>query len=161
MNRNDYKNRKQFGPLDDLFELLEKMEETLGVKISDDDYKIGRQQLFFTFMHETTHAFIYKKAKWIYELNEDEYDFIDEVVVRNILDTLIVKLNLMGKIVPFFNHHVDHKNELVNYGYNFKSDKYNFVSEIWKSKYETDLNISGFCKEVLDYYKENKEKLLI
>ena len=49
---------KKFEPLDNLYKLLEQMEQTLGISISSKDYKIGRHQLFYIFLHETTHAFI-------------------------------------------------------------------------------------------------------
>ena len=48
--------KKHFKPLDDLYTLLEEIEKSLGIEISSKDYKIGRHQLFYIFLHETTHA---------------------------------------------------------------------------------------------------------
>ncbi|OQA47746.1 MAG: hypothetical protein BWY47_01361 [Bacteroidetes bacterium ADurb.Bin302] len=73
---------KVFPPLDDLYHLLKHLEEEFNVEIEDKDYVIGRKQMYFTFLHETLHAFIRKKATWVFSLSEDEIDFIDEVAVR-------------------------------------------------------------------------------
>ena len=85
---------KIFPPLDDLYILLKKMQKALKTEIDDNDYVVGRKQLYFIFMHETMHAFITRKAHWIYNLSEDETDFIDEVVARIIIDDLIKELNI-------------------------------------------------------------------
>jgi hypothetical protein len=112
-----YKNQKQFGALDDLYVLLEQMESTIGVEISDKDYIIGRKQLFYVFLHETMHAFITKTSRWIHDLPEDETDFVDELVVRVVLDDLIKDLDLLPKIDTFYENNIDHKTDLKHYGF--------------------------------------------
>ena len=42
----NYKNTKTFSPLDDLYELLHSLEKTLETEINDEDYIIGRKQLY-------------------------------------------------------------------------------------------------------------------
>ena len=66
---------KIFPPLDDLYILLKQMQKALKTEIDDNDYIVGRKQLYFIFMHETMHAFVTRKARWIYDLSEDETDF--------------------------------------------------------------------------------------
>ena len=94
MDKDKYISTKIFSPLDDLFVLLHSLEEIFKTEINDDDYIIGRKQLYYIFMHETMHAFIAKKARWIHELQDDETDFIDELAARVIIDDVIKRLKI-------------------------------------------------------------------
>ena len=155
MRKNKYITKKIFSPLDDLYVLLESMEKILNLTIDDNDYVIGRKQLFYIFLHETGHAFITKSARWIHELKEDETDFVDEVVVRILIDDLIKKLNIYDKLDIYYENHVNHKKELINYGFNLSEENYLYLERIWYEKYSKDFKIEKYCQFVLDYYKNN------
>jgi hypothetical protein len=159
MNKEKYFIEKEFGPLDDLYILLESLENTLQAEITDEDYIIGRKQLFYTFLHETIHAFISKKARWIHELNDDETDFIDELATRIIIDDVIKRLNIYEKMDTFYGKYVHHKKEIEIYGYKFNEDRYNEVEETWNKTFSKENDIDGFCKYVFEYYKNNKEQI--
>jgi len=122
MNKDKYILTKIFSPLDDLYGLLHSLEKTLETEINDEDYIIGRKQLYYTFLHETIHAFITKKAKWIHELKDDETDFVDEVVDGTIIDDVIKRLNIFDKMDTFYEQNVHHKVELKLYGYNLSEE---------------------------------------
>jgi hypothetical protein len=104
MNKDEYISSKVFPPLDDLYLLLRSLENILGTEIEEKDYIIGRKQLYYIFLHETIHAFISRKAHWIHELKEDETDFVDELVVRVIIDDVIKKLNIYNKMDTYYEH---------------------------------------------------------
>ena len=108
MDKENYKINKIFSPLDDLYNLLKMLEESLGTEINDEDYIIGRKQLYYIFLHETIHAFITKKAKWVHELKDDETDFVDELVTRIIIDDVIKRLNIFEKMDTYYEHYVKH-----------------------------------------------------
>jgi len=152
---NIYKTSKSFSPLDDLFELLQNLEKIFNVTITEKEYKIGREQLFFTFMHETIHAFITKKAPWIHDLSDDECDFVDELVVRVLIDDVIVKLNLNEKINPYFQSNINHKKDLKNYGFNLKIEEYEELEKKWHQLFSQEMDIDGYCKLILNYYKSS------
>ena len=153
---NTYKSRKYFPPLDDLFELLQSLEKIFKIEITENEFKIGREQLFVTFMHETIHAFITKKAPWIHDLKDDECDFVDELVVRILIDDIIVKLNLFNKINPYFQSNINHKKDLKNYGFNLKPEEYEGLELKWHQTFSKEMDIDGFCKLVLNYYNCNE-----
>jgi hypothetical protein len=155
----NYKSQKQLGALDDLFILLEQLEQTIGISIVDEDFIIGRQQLFYTFFHEVTHAFITQKARWLYDLPDEEIDFVDEVAVRVIMDGLIKHLDLLEKINPFFEMYLDHKTGVNAYGYNMKVEEYEAMAREWNNKYLAGYDIDGFCRYIHDFYRENKQQL--
>jgi translation elongation factor EF-Ts len=159
MIKEKYIMEKSFSPLDDLYVLLESLEKTLQSEINDEDYVIGRKQLFYTFLHETIHAFITKKAKWVHELDEDETDFIDELATRIIIDDVIKRLNIFEKMDTFYEKYVHHKNELELYGYKLSENNYNKIEEEWYKKYSKENNIDAFCRYLLEYYKNNKTEI--
>lgn len=159
MKNTDYILIKNFEPLDDLYFLLESMEKILNIKITSDDYIIGRKQLYYIFLHETAHAFITKAANWIHKLKEDETDFVDEVVVRILIDDLIKKLNIYEKLDLYYENHVDHKTELKYYGFNLAIENYLEIENVWILNYAKSFRIDDFCKYVLEYYRNNYEKL--
>ena len=159
MDKENYKINKIFSPLDDLYNLLKMLEESLGTEINDEDYIIGRKQLYYIFLHETIHAFITKKAKWVHELKDDETDFVDELVTRIIIDDVIKRLNIFEKMDTYYEHHVKHKIGLINYGYKLSEDEYMKLEEIWYKKYSKENNIDGYCKYILEYYRNNINKI--
>jgi hypothetical protein len=144
---------KDFPPLDDLYILLEQMQNSLKVDIEEENYIIGRKQLFYIFMHETMHAFIAKSAKWIYDLTEDETDFIDEVAARIIIDDLIKELDIYRKVDLYYENHVNHRKGLVKYGYNLEPEQYDAIEEYYKKVYSKTKNIDEFCHYVHSEYK--------
>jgi hypothetical protein len=155
MKKDKYILTKIFSPLDDLYILLKSLEKTLETEINDEDYIIGRKQLYYIFLHETIHAFITKKAKWIHELKDDETDFVDEIVVRIIIDDVIKRLNIFDKMDTFYEQNVNHKNELKLYGYKLSEEEYNKLENEWYKNYSKDNDIEAFCKYVLEYYRNN------
>ena len=151
MDKDKYIVSKIFSPLDDLFELLQSLENSLRTEINDEDYIIGRKQLFYIFLHETIHAFITKKAKWIHELNEDETDFVDELAVRVIIDDVINRLNIFHKLDIYYENNVDHKNELKLYGFKINEEEYKILEKEWYENFSKENDIEGYCKYLLKY----------
>ncbi len=145
---------KIFPPLDDLYILLKQMQKALKTEIDDNDYVVGRKQLYFIFMHETMHAFITRKAHWIYNLPEDETDFTDEVVARIVIDDLIKELNIYEKVDLIYDNHINHRKELPKYGYNLTPNQYDGIEKEYYNKYSTERDIDGFCHYVHDQYKK-------
>jgi hypothetical protein len=160
MNKDKYILTKIFSPLDDLYILLQSLEKTLETEINDYDYIIGRKQLYYIFLHETIHAFITKKAKWIHELKDDETDFVDEIVDRIIIDDVIKRLNILDKMDTFYEQNVNHKNELKLYGYKLSEEEYNKLENEWYKNYSKDNDIDAFCKYVLEYYRNMVDKTI-
>ena len=144
---------KEFPPLDDLYILLKQMQKALKIEIVDEDYVVGRKQLFYIFIHETMHAFIAKSAKWIYDLHEDEIDFIDEVAARIIIDDLIKELDIFNKLDLYYENHINHRKELPLYGYNLSPEQYDFIEVEYKEKYSKNKDIDSFCKYIHKMYK--------
>ena len=159
MDKDKYIVSKIFSPLDDLFILLQSLEKSLGTEVTDEDYIIGRKQLYYIFLHETIHAFITKKAKWIHELNEDETDFVDELAVRVITDDIIKRLNIFHKLDTYYENNVDHKNDINLYGFKVNEEDYILLEKEWHEKYSKENNIDGYCKYLLEYYRNNFEKI--
>ena len=155
MERNNI--AKNFGPLDDLYDLLQSLENTLETDINDEDYIIGRKQLYCTFLHETLHAFITKRARWIHELKDDETDFVDELACRIIMDDVIKRLNIFEKMDTYYEHYVHHKKELKLYGYNLSEEEYVKLEKDWYEHYSKDNKIEEYCKFILEYYRNNFE----
>jgi len=159
MDKDKYIVSKIFSPLDDLYILLQSLEKSLGTEINDEDYIIGRKQLYYIFLHETIHAFITKKAKWIHELNEDETDFVDELAVRVIIDDVIKRLNIFHKLDVYYENHVDHKNDINLYGFKVNEEEYNILEKEWYKNFSKENDINGYCKYLLKYYRNNFEKI--
>jgi hypothetical protein len=159
MDKYKYIISKKFPPLDDLYVLLHSLEETLGTEINDEDYIIGRKQLFYIFLHETIHAFITKKAGWIHKLKDDETDFVDELAARIIIDDVIKRLNIFDKMDTFYKNNVNHKNELELYGYKLPEEEYISLEEEWYKNYSKKNDIEGYCKYVLEYYRNNFDRI--
>jgi hypothetical protein len=159
MDKDKYILTKFFPPLDDLYVLLHSLEETLETEINDEDYIIGRKQLFYTFLHETMHAFITRKAGWIHNLKDDETDFVDELAARIIIDDVIKRLNIFDKMDTFYENNVNHKEELKLYGYELPEEEYMNLEEEWYKNYSNKNDIEGYCKYVLEYYRNNFDRI--
>jgi hypothetical protein len=130
------------------------------MEINDEDYIIGRKQLYYIFLHETMHAFITKKAGWIHKLKEDETDFVDELVARIIIDDIIKRLNIFDKMDTYYEQYVHHKNELKEYGYDkLTEEEYIKLEEEWHKNYSNKNDIDGYCKYVLEYYRNNFDRI--
>ena len=159
MDKDKYIGTKLFSPLDDLFVLLHSLEEIFETEITDDDYIIGRKQLYYTFMHETMHAVITKKARWIHELQDDETDFVDELVARVIIDDVIKRLNIFDKMDTYYKDYVNHKAELKYYGYKISEEEYGKLEEEWYKNYAKENKIEEYCKYILEYYRDNFDRI--
>ena len=105
-------------------------------------------------MHETTHAFITRKARWIYNLSEDETDFIDETVARIVIDYLIKELNIYEKVDLYYDNHINHRKELSKYGYNLTPEQYDEIEKEYYKKYSKEKDINVFCLYIHDQYKK-------
>ena len=150
---------RNFPPLDDLYVLLQSLEKTLETEINDDDYIIGRKQLYYTFLHETIHAFITKKARWIHKLEDDETDFVDELAARIIIDDVIKRLKIFDKMDTYYEHYVNHKKELIYYGYKLSEEEYGKLEEEWLINYSKENKIEEYCRYILEYYRNNIDKI--
>ncbi|MDR0512202.1 MAG: hypothetical protein LBG93_03770 [Treponema sp.] len=159
MEKNKYIINKIFPPLDDLFILLQLLEKSLETEINEEDYIIGRKQLYYIFLHETIHAFITKKAKWIHELKDDETDFVDEAAVRIIIDDVIKRLNIYPKMDTYYENNFNHKTDLKLYGFKLKEENYLKLEEEWYKKYSKENDINGLCKYLLEYYRYNLNEI--
>ena len=141
--------------MDDLFILLQLLEKSLETEINEEDYVIGRKQLYYIFLHETIHSFITKKAQWIHELKDDETDFVDEVAVRIIIDDVIKRLNIYPKMDTYYENYINNKTDIKHYGFKLKEENYLKLEEEWYKKYSKKNDINGFCKYLLEYYRDN------
>jgi hypothetical protein len=159
MNKHGYICTKVFPPLDDLFLLLQSLESSLGTEIGEEDYIIGRKQLYYIFLHETIHAFITKKAKWIHELKPDETDFVDKLAVRVIIDDIIQRLKIFDKMDTYYDNNVNHEKEMQYYGYNLAEGEYVMLRKEWLEKFYNGNKIEDYCKYALEYYRNNFERL--
>ena len=148
------KTKKSFEPLDDLYSLLNRLEQYYNFDIETKDYIIGRKQLYYTFIHETLHAFIGKSAKWIYDLTEDETDFIDEVAVRLLIDDIIKQFDIYRKVDLFYEQNVNHRKELSLYGYNLTPEQYDDMEKEYYRRFSEDKEINQLCKYIHEKYKE-------
>lgn len=151
-------NEKDFAPLDDLYLLLKAMQDSLGLEIGSADYLVGREQLYYVFMHETMHAFIGKAAPWIYQLHEDETDFIDEMAARMVIDDLIEHLGLFDKVKLFYENHVNHRKELNYYGYDLTPDRYDEMEIHYRETFSETKDLEGFCRYLSMWYRKTGMK---
>ncbi len=147
-------NEKEFAPLDDLYLLLKAMQGTLKMEIDGADYIVGREQLYYVFMHETMHAFIGKAAPWIYKLNEDETDFIDESAARILIDDLLGQLGLFDKVRLYYENHVNHRKELNYYGYDLSPEHYDEMEKRYRDAFAATKDIDSFCRYLSGRYHE-------
>ena len=145
---------KDFAPLDDLYLLLKAMQDSLGLEIGSADYVVGREQLYYVFLHETTHAFIGKAAPWIYGLHEDETDFVDEVAARILIDDLLARLGLFDKVKLYYENHVNHRKELRYYGYDLTPELYDEMEQRYRGEFSATKDIDGFCRYLSQRYRE-------
>ena len=152
--KNEFIINKVFPPLDDLYNLLQNMQSYFNTEISEEDYIVGRKQLYYIFLHETMHAFVAKKAKWIYDLCEDETDFIDEVAARILIDVIIKEMCIYNKMDLFYENNVNHRKELQLYGYNLTEEQYDKIETEYILKYKEQKDIDSFCKKIHKQYKE-------
>ncbi|MDR1220083.1 MAG: hypothetical protein LBK73_10830 [Treponema sp.] len=155
MAKDKYIIEKQFPPLDDLYVLLKLLENTLETKINEDDYIIGRKQLYYIFLHETIHAFVTNKAGWIHELKADETDFVDELAARIIIDDVIKRLSIYNKMDAYYERYVHHNKELELYGFKITEEIYNKIEQKWYKDCSEKNDIDTFCKYILEYYRNN------
>jgi hypothetical protein len=159
MIKNEYISTKVFPPLDDLYLLLQSLEKTLDTEISEEDYIIGRKQLYYIFLHETMHAFITKRAKWIHELKDDETDFVDELVARIMIDDIIQRLGIFDKMDTYHQHYVNHEKDLQLYGYKLAEGEYDILRKEWLENYSKENKIEEYCKYTLEYYRKNFDRI--
>lgn len=159
MTKNEYICTKIFPPLDDLYILLHSLEKTLETEIGEEDYIIGRKQLYYIFLHETIHAFITKKARWIHNLKDDETDFVDELVVRIIIDDVIERLKIFDKMDTYRQHNVNHERELQSYGFKLAEGEFIKLQKEWIENYSKENKIEEYCKYALDYYRNNFDRI--
>jgi hypothetical protein len=145
---------RAFSPLNDLYDLLQMLEERLNIEINDDDYVIGRKQLYFTFMHETLHAFIRKSAPWIFSLSDDEIDFIDETAVRFLIDDFLQDPAIYSKVDEYYHDFVRHKTDLKLYGFNLLPSDYEKMNIEYLKSFSVKKDIDGLCHYLQKKYNE-------
>lgn len=145
---------KNFPPLDDLYLLLKFLQEKLGIEICDSDFVIGRKQMYFTFLHEALHAFIRKKASWVFDLSEDEIDFIDEVAVRFLIDDFLLDSEIFKKVDEYYVDFVRHRTDLKLYGFNLLPEDYDKMYAEYIQSYAHNKDINGLCVYLKEKYYE-------
>ena len=145
---------KIFSPLDDLYLLLKYLQENLDEEIEDEDYIIGRKQIYFIFLHETLHAFIRKKAPWVFVLSEDEIDFIDEVAVRLLIDDYLGNSEIFKKVEEYYKDFVRHRTDLRRYGFNLIPNDYDSIKKKYIERFSKSKDINGLCIYLKNIYIE-------
>lgn len=154
MEKDNFILEKVFPPLDDLYLLLKKLQKNLNEEIEDEDYCIGRKQMYFTFLHETLHAFIRKKAPWVFILSEDEIDFIDELAVRLLIDDYLTDSEIFKKVDDYYKDFVRHRTDLKHYGFNLLPEDYDKINMVYIKNYSKNKDINGLCIYLKEMYIE-------
>lgn len=150
----DYRMMNRFAPLDDLFDLLKSLEAYFDTEIDGSDFKVGKEQLTYIFLHEAIHAFIGRKVQWLWTLDEDRLDFIDEVCCRILIDTYLAETDYVDKVRLFYDNHVNHRKEITYYGFDFSPQDYDRAAEEYRLKFAASRNVEGFCAYLRDLYEK-------
>jgi hypothetical protein len=138
-------------PVQDLCALLENMESTLGCTLRNQDFVIGRQQLFSVFLHEVGHAFITRKAPWIHDLPEKQVDYIDEVLVRIMIHDLVQDLGLAAKLGNHYSPSTAKDlREFPAYGIDISPSEYDSFRNVWKTRYYPTWDLDGMARFLLE-----------
>jgi hypothetical protein len=59
----------------------------------------------------------------------------------------------------FYEHYVHHKNELKDYGFKLSEEEYSKLEQEWYNYYSKENKIGEYCKYVLEYYKNNIDRI--
>jgi hypothetical protein len=126
--------------------ILARVEAELGVRLTDDDFAAGREEIEHILLHEACHAAVANRAPWVRDLPEEQHTAMDEVVARLVEDSLATQLGLLAHTPE------EHVKELLRYPIEITVEQYEHLRTQWQQHYGPYQDLSGMANYVLKYF---------
>jgi hypothetical protein len=134
--------------LDEFQNIVDTIENTMQIKLKDEDFVIGQEQMFHIFLHETSHAVITNQARWVHDLEEEKEIAVDEILARLLDDEL-------SQIIGLHHHSItEHVDELSKYPVQITIEEFARLKEKWQRFYFPNKNVEGMANELLSFFNK-------
>lgn len=135
--------------LDELANIIHRLEAEMDVRLTDEDFADGHQEIIHVFLHEACHAAVSNSVSWIHDLSDKQHTALDEILAR-LLE------NQMSILLGYSTHTPqEHIHELSMYPVKIKPKQWEYLSKQWKQRYGPKKDLGGMAKHVLDYLFPN------
>lgn len=131
--------------LDEIANTIKHVETEFDVKLDDDNFANGREEILHIFLHETCHAALANRAPWIHDLDEEQHTAIDEIVARLLEDHTASSLGLPAHTPE------DHVFELGMYPVQVTAEQYKHLRTEWQRRYQPDKDLEGMASYTRNY----------
>jgi len=131
--------------LDDLIAAAQQIETALDLRLTDEDFADGRDEILHVFVHEACHAAVYHCVPWIRELEARDHTALDEILARLLEDRMGIALGLPVHSTE------EHVAELMRYPVAISAEGYEHLRRKWRRRYWPDRDVAGMAEYVLGY----------
>lgn len=133
--------------IEDLAAIKAKLEGTLDIGLTDEDFADGREEVFHIFLHEACHAAVSHEAPWIHALVEEEHTAVDELMVRFLEKEIGASLGL------FVYNNDEFLNELHRYSVAIERGGYAYLETFWESYFWPRRDLAGMVTFILTFLR--------
>ncbi len=134
--------------LDDLGNILRKIEATFDVHLTDENFADGRDEIVHVFLHEACHAVVSSRVSWIHGLDDSDHTALDEVLARLIEEKI-------GLVLGLAVHSSEEQvHELLHYPVKITVEQYEHLREKWQKQYWPARDIEGMAMYALNYLSQ-------
>jgi hypothetical protein len=135
---------KLFGELE---AVIQQIESALNVRLTDEDFADGREELLHVFTHEACHAAVSHRIPWIHELDEQDHTVLDEVLARLLEERIGLALGL------YVHSPEEHVRELSRYPVEITVEQYEHLYAEWRRRYWPARDLEGMASYALSYLR--------
>ena len=133
--------------LDDLAAIIRQIESALGLRLTDQDFADGREEVLHVFLHESCHAAVSHAAPWIHDLDDRDHTALDELPVRLLEEEI-------GRALGLFVHTPEEQvRELARYPVMMTVEQYGHLRRRWREAYWPAQDIEGMATYTLAYLR--------
>ena len=133
--------------LNDLTAIHQCVESTLDIRLADEHYADGRDEVLHVFLHEACHAAIARCVPWIHTLADDEHTALDEILARLLEGEIGSRLGLRGHTAE------EHVEELAMYPVKVSKEQFTCLQTEWQQRFWPARDVAGMATWSLGYLR--------
>lgn len=135
---------------DDLTNIIREIESALGVHLTDENFKDGRDEIVHIFLHEACHAAVSNCLPWIHELDDSDHTALGEVLARLLEEEIGLALGLAVHTSE------EQVRELMHYPVRITVEQYEHLRRKWQQQYWPAKDIAGMATYTLNYLRQKE-----
>jgi hypothetical protein len=133
--------------LAELRAIVRQIESALDLRLKDQDFAHGQEEILHVFLHEACHAAVCHAVPWIHDLDERAHTALDEILARLLEEEIGLALGL------FVHTPEEPVRELARYPVAITVEQYEHLHRRWRQHYWPGRDVEGLATYALGYLR--------